>query len=172
MYVADRKVVYNLLSLAHNTRCRVKTYADELTPLPSAVPVFSAANWYEREVWDLFGVYFAGHPDLRRILTDYGFEGHPFRKDFPLSGFVEVGLHSCFRCLLVSCRRGSGIDGIGFSVLFTGYPPCTVVWSENMQCGLVQWDVVRGKRHRMWWCCGGVVWNTVSWGGFCCSAQL
>jgi NADH dehydrogenase (ubiquinone) Fe-S protein 3 len=68
----------------------VKTYTDELSPLPSAVPVFNAANWYEREVWDLFGVFFQGHPDLRRILTDYGFEGHPFRRDFPLSGFVEV----------------------------------------------------------------------------------
>ncbi|KAK3527811.1 hypothetical protein QTP86_006882 [Hemibagrus guttatus] len=84
------EIVYNLLSLRYNSRIRVKTYTDELTPVDSAVPVHQAANWYEREVWDMFGVFFANHPDLRRILTDYGFEGHPFRKDFPLSGYVEV----------------------------------------------------------------------------------
>ncbi|XP_069077711.1 NADH dehydrogenase [ubiquinone] iron-sulfur protein 3, mitochondrial [Pleurodeles waltl] len=84
------EVVYNLLSLHFNSRIRVKTYADELTSIDSAVPVHKAANWYEREVWDMYGVFFANHPDLRRILTDYGFEGHPFRKDFPLSGYVEV----------------------------------------------------------------------------------
>ncbi|CAG0925849.1 unnamed protein product [Notodromas monacha] len=78
------------MSLRYNTRIRVKTYTDELTPLDSACPVYVGANWYEREVYDLFGVYFQDHPDLRRILTDYGFEGHPFRKDFPLSGYVEV----------------------------------------------------------------------------------
>ncbi|XP_056317816.1 NADH dehydrogenase [ubiquinone] iron-sulfur protein 3, mitochondrial [Danio aesculapii] len=84
------EIVYNLLSLHFNSRIRVKTYTDELTPLDSSVPVFQASNWYEREVWDMFGVFFTNHPDLRRILTDYGFEGHPFRKDFPLSGYVEV----------------------------------------------------------------------------------
>uniref|UniRef100_UPI00398EF18C NADH dehydrogenase [ubiquinone] iron-sulfur protein 3, mitochondrial n=1 Tax=Pristiophorus japonicus TaxID=55135 RepID=UPI00398EF18C len=84
------EIVYNLLSLQFNSRIRVKTYTDELTPLDSLVPVFQAANWYEREIWDMYGVFFADHPDLRRILTDYGFEGHPFRKDFPLSGYVEV----------------------------------------------------------------------------------
>ncbi|XP_074004808.1 NADH dehydrogenase [ubiquinone] iron-sulfur protein 3, mitochondrial isoform X1 [Numenius arquata] len=84
------EIVYNLLSLRFNSRIRVKTYTDELTPIDSAVPVHKAANWYEREVWDMYGVFFANHPDLRRILTDYGFEGHPFRKDFPLSGYVEV----------------------------------------------------------------------------------
>eukprot|EP00048_Salpingoeca_helianthica_P014922 m.224238 g.224238 ORF g.224238 m.224238 type:complete len:237 (-) comp16426_c0_seq1:30-740(-) len=84
------EVIYNLLSVTNNSRVRVKTYTDELTPIESAVPVFSGANWFEREVWDLYGVYFQNHPDLRRILTDYGFEGHPFRKDFPLSGYVEV----------------------------------------------------------------------------------
>jgi len=84
------EVVYNLLSVANNARIRVKTYTDELGPIDSATPVFNAANWMEREVWDMYGVFFTGHPDLRRILTDYGFEGHPFRKDFPLSGFVEV----------------------------------------------------------------------------------
>lgn len=84
------EVVYNLLSLRYNTRIRVKTYTDELTPIDSVNDVHKAANWYEREIWDMFGVFFADHPDLRRILTDYGFEGHPFRKDFPLSGYVEV----------------------------------------------------------------------------------
>jgi len=68
----------------------VKTYTDELTPIDSAVEVHRAANWYEREIWDMYGVFFANHPDLRRILTDYGFEGHPQRRDFPLSGYVEV----------------------------------------------------------------------------------
>ena len=83
-------VVYNLLSLAHNQRVRVKVAAGEETPVPSAVACYSAAGWFEREVWDMFGVRFSGHPDLRRMLTDYGFEGHPLRKDFPLTGYVEV----------------------------------------------------------------------------------
>lgn len=84
------EVVYNLLSLSRNQRIRVKVTTDEDTPVPSAVPVYSAANWFEREAWDMYGVFFDGHPDLRRILTDYGFEGHPLRKDFPLTGYVEV----------------------------------------------------------------------------------
>lgn len=84
------EIVYNLLSLRYNSRIRVKTQVDELTPVPSVTSIFSAAGWFEREVWDLYGVYFSNHPDLRRILTDYGFEGHPMRKDFPLSGYVEV----------------------------------------------------------------------------------
>lgn len=79
-----------LLSLANNQRVLVKTYTDELTPVESITGLFQGANWYEREVWDMYGVFFANHPDLRRILTDYGFSGHPFRKDFPLTGFVEV----------------------------------------------------------------------------------
>ncbi|KAI8388545.1 uncharacterized protein BYT42DRAFT_560448 [Radiomyces spectabilis] len=84
------EVVYNLLSFRYNARIRVKTYASETSPVPSAVPLFSGANWQEREVYDMFGIFFVGHPDLRRILTDYGFEGHPLRKDFPLTGYVEV----------------------------------------------------------------------------------
>ncbi|KAL1116987.1 hypothetical protein AAG570_004315 [Ranatra chinensis] len=84
------EIIYNLLSLRFNARIRVKTYTDELTPIESINDIFKAANWYEREIWDMYGVFFANHPDLRRILTDYGFEGHPFRKDFPLSGYVEV----------------------------------------------------------------------------------
>jgi NADH-quinone oxidoreductase subunit C len=84
------EVVYNLLSLRHNQRIRVKVTTDEDTPVPSVTGVYSAAGWWEREVWDLYGVFFSDHPDLRRILTDYGFEGHPLRKDFPLTGYVEV----------------------------------------------------------------------------------
>ncbi|MCC6468681.1 MAG: NADH-quinone oxidoreductase subunit C [Alphaproteobacteria bacterium] len=84
------EVVYHLLSLEHNRRLRVKVATDEATPVPSVVGVFNAANWFEREAWDLYGILFADHPDLRRILTDYGFEGHPLRKDFPLTGYVEV----------------------------------------------------------------------------------
>ena len=83
-------VVYHLLSLRHNSRIRVKVRTDETTPVPSIIEVFPAANWYERETYDLYGILFSGHPDLRRLLTDYGFEGHPLRKDFPLTGFVEV----------------------------------------------------------------------------------
>jgi NADH-quinone oxidoreductase subunit C len=82
-------VVYHLLSLQLNQRIRVKVHTDEDTPVPTAVPVFAAAGWFEREAWDMYGIFFAGHPDLRRMLTDYGFQGHPLRKDFPLTGFVE-----------------------------------------------------------------------------------
>jgi NADH-quinone oxidoreductase subunit C len=84
------EVVYNLLSLKHNQRIRVKVSTDEDTPVPSVTSVFSAAGWFEREAWDLYGILFSDHPDLRRILTDYGFQGHPLRKDFPLTGYVEV----------------------------------------------------------------------------------
>lgn len=84
------EVVYNLLSLTHNMRVRVKVETDEETPVPSVSGVFSSATWWEREAWDLFGIYFSEHPDLRRIMTDYGFDGHPLRKDFPLTGYVEV----------------------------------------------------------------------------------
>ncbi len=84
------ELVYNLLSFKHNQRIRIKLTTDESTPVPSVCGVFGSANWYERETWDLFGILFADHPDLRRILTDYGFEGHPLRKDFPLTGYVEV----------------------------------------------------------------------------------
>ena len=83
-------VVYHLLSPYRNQRIRIKVATDEETPVPSVISVFPAANWYERETFDLYGVLFSGHPDLRRILTDYGFSGHPMRKDFPLTGNVEV----------------------------------------------------------------------------------
>ena len=84
------EVVYNLLSLTHNHRIRVKIRTDEETPVPSVTGVFNSANWWERETWDLMGILFSDHPDLRRIMTDYGFEGHPLRKEFPLTGYVEV----------------------------------------------------------------------------------
>ena len=83
-------ITYHMLSMTLNQRIRVKIRTDEKKPVPSVVSVFSSANWWERETWDLLGIYFSGHPDLRRILTDYGFEGHPLRKDFPLTGYVEV----------------------------------------------------------------------------------
>ena len=84
------EVVYNLLSMSLNQRVRLKVETDENEPVPSATGLYSSAGWWEREAWDLFGIVFSGQPDLRRILTDYGFEGHPLRKDFPLTGYVEV----------------------------------------------------------------------------------
>lgn len=84
------EVVYHMLSMRLNQRIRVKVRTDETTPVPSACDVFPVANWYEREAFDMYGIMFSGHPDLRRILTDYGFEGYPLRKDFPLSGRVQV----------------------------------------------------------------------------------
>lgn len=84
------EVVYHLLSPRRNQRVRIKCETDEDTTVPSVVEVFPAANWFEREAYDLYGILFSGHPDLRRILTDYGFQGHPMRKDFPLTGYVEV----------------------------------------------------------------------------------
>ena len=84
------KVVYNLCSIKHNLRVKLCTTVDEITPLMSITSLYKNANWLEREVWDMYGIYFEEHPDLRRILTDYGFEGYPLRKDFPLSGFKEV----------------------------------------------------------------------------------
>ena len=83
-------VVYNLLSLKNNQRIRIKVATDEATPVPSVASVYSSAGWFEREAYDLYGILFTGHPELRRLLTDYGFDGYPMRKDFPLTGFVEV----------------------------------------------------------------------------------
>jgi NADH-quinone oxidoreductase subunit C len=83
-------VVYHLLSPRLNRRIRIKVGTDENTPVPSITGVYPGANWFEREAYDLYGILFTGHPDMRRLLTDYGFEGHPLRKDFPLTGFVEV----------------------------------------------------------------------------------
>jgi len=83
-------VVYHLLSMTRNLRVRVKLHTDEDTPVPTVTGVFPCADWYEREAFDMYGVFFSGHPDLRRILTDYGFHGHPLRKDFPMTGYVEL----------------------------------------------------------------------------------
>ena len=84
------EVVYHMLSMRLNQRIRVKVRTDETTPVPTVSGVFPVANWYEREAFDMYGIIFAGHPDLRRILTDYGFDGHPLRKDFPMTGYVEL----------------------------------------------------------------------------------
>ncbi|MCH1475608.1 MAG: NADH-quinone oxidoreductase subunit C [Alphaproteobacteria bacterium] len=84
------ELVYQLLSMRNNMRLRLLAAVGEGHAVPSATTIYGAANWAEREVWDMFGIFFAGHPDLRRLLTDYGFEGHPLRKDFPLTGHVEV----------------------------------------------------------------------------------
>ena len=84
------EIIYSLLSVSLNHRLRIKVTAGEDTPVPSSVPIYPSANWFEREAWDLYGVFFSDHPDLRRILTDYGFDGHPMRKDFPLTGYVEL----------------------------------------------------------------------------------
>jgi len=84
------EVVYSMLSVSLNRRVRIKVATDEDTPVPSVVEVYPSANWFERETWDMYGIFFSGHPDLRRILTDYGFDGHPLRKDFPLTGYVEL----------------------------------------------------------------------------------
>jgi len=92
-YPGDKErfeVVYHLLSPKHNQRIRIKLRTDETTPVPSSTGVYPGADWFEREAYDMYGILFTGHPDLRRILTDYGFDGHPLRKDFPLTGYVEV----------------------------------------------------------------------------------
>lgn len=84
------EVVYHLLSLTRNARLRVKVATDEVQPVPSMVEIYPSAGWFEREAFDMYGMLFSGHPDLRRLLTDYGFQGHPLRKDFPMTGYVEV----------------------------------------------------------------------------------
>ncbi|WAC58926.1 NADH-quinone oxidoreductase subunit C [Brevundimonas sp. SL130] len=84
------EIVYHLLSLTRNARIRVKVVTDEVQPVPTVSEVYPSAGWFEREAYDMYGVMFSGHPDMRRLLTDYGFEGHPLRKDFPMTGYVEV----------------------------------------------------------------------------------
>jgi NADH/F420H2 dehydrogenase subunit C len=94
-------VTYELLSLVYNTRVRVKVFLTEIDSVPSVVSIFKNANWWEREIWDLYGIFFSNHPDLRRILTDYGFEGHPMRKDFPVYGYVEVFYDSIQKRIII-----------------------------------------------------------------------
>lgn len=94
-------IVYDLLSLIYNQRLRLKVFINEITPVPSINSIFVNSNWWEREIWDLFGILFIKHPDLRRILTDYGFEGHPLRKDFSLQGYVEVNYDISKKQILV-----------------------------------------------------------------------
>lgn len=94
-------VTYELLSLVYNTRIRVKVFLTEIDSVPSIVEIFKSANWWEREIWDLYGIFFSNHPDLRRILTDYGFEGYPMRKDFPVYGYVEVFYDSIQKRILI-----------------------------------------------------------------------
>lgn len=94
-------VTYELLSLTYNTRVRVKVFLNEIDSVPSIVEIFQNANWWEREIWDLYGIFFSNHPDLRRILTDYGFEGYPLRKDFPVYGYVEVFYDSIQKRILI-----------------------------------------------------------------------
>ena len=94
------EIVYNIISVRYNTKLRLKTFVNELTPINTITNIYSCANWWEREIWDLFGVFFFKHPDLRRILTDYGFEGHPLRKDFPLSGYIELRYDDSKKCLV------------------------------------------------------------------------
>ena len=84
------EIIYNILSIAYNTRLTLILFLEEKSTVDSIVSIYSAAGWFEREIWDMFGIFFLGHHDLRRILTDYGFKGHPLRKDFPLTGFIEV----------------------------------------------------------------------------------
>lgn len=100
-------VSYELLSLTYNSRIRVKTFVNEYSILSSITPIFESANWWEREVWDMYGIYFENHPDLRRILTDYGFEGYPLRKDFPLIGFYEFRYNNNTKTIVADLVRFS-----------------------------------------------------------------
>ncbi len=126
------EIVYNLLSLTHNMRLRIKVNTDADTPVPSVTGVFSSANWWEREVWDLFGVYFSDHPDLRRIMTDYGFKGHPLRKDFPLSGYLEVRYDDELkRVVYEPVKLTQEFRGYDFLSPWEGLPPLPSTPSEE-----------------------------------------
>ena len=131
------EIVYNLLSLRFNSRVRVKTYTDELTPIESVNDIFKAANWNEREIWDMYGVYFTNHPDLRRILTDYGFEGHPLRKDFPLSGYVECRYDDELRRVVQVFPSSVVISIFDFILVF-----CRSPWSWPRNSGSLTWQLL------------------------------
>jgi len=94
-------IVYHLLSLKFNKRSNIKIFINEITSVDSCMEIYENANWWEREIWDMYGVYFINHLDLRRILTDYGFEGHPLRKDFPLSGFLELRFDNIQKSVII-----------------------------------------------------------------------
>lgn len=119
-----------------------QTYADELSPVDSVVPVHQSANWFEREVWDMYGVFFTGHPDLRRILTDYGFEGHPFRKDFPLSGYVELRYDDEEK--RVVCEPVE-MTQVCFAVQFSGKRNAVCAWWQSMMA------LNRSKNFKLSW---------------------
>jgi NADH/F420H2 dehydrogenase subunit C len=137
------EVVYNMLSVRHNSRIRVKTYADEASPVPSITSLYDGANWYEREVYDLFGVFFVGHPDLRRIMTDYGFDGHPLRKDFPLTGYTEIRYDEEKKRIVV--------EPLELTQAFRNFEGGTAAWEvrrigtnshDNMLTCCSKWDLV------------------------------
>jgi len=141
------EVVYNLLSVRHNSRIRVKTYADEATPVPSICSLYDGANWYEREVYDLFGVFFVGHPDLRRIMTDYGFDGHPLRKDFPLTGYTEIRYDEEKKRIVV--------EPLEMTQAFRNFEVCSryvVIWRKesltSYQGGTAAWEQVGPGKDR------------------------
>lgn len=116
------EIVYHLLSIRHNQRVRIKVRTNETMPVPSAVALFPSANWFEREVWDMYGVAFTGHPDLRRLLTDYGFDGHPLRKDFPLTGYLEVRYNDeCKRVVYEPVRLTQEFRSFDFLSPWEGY---------------------------------------------------
>ncbi|TGO67354.1 hypothetical protein BOTNAR_0044g00360 [Botryotinia narcissicola] len=116
------EIVYNLLSVRHNSRIRIKTYADEASPIPSLCSLYDGANWYEREVYDLFGVFFVGYPDLRRIMTDYGFDGHPLLKDFPLTGYTEIRFDEEKKCIVV--------EPLELTQAFRNFEGGTAAWEQ------------------------------------------
>ena len=106
-------MVYHLLSLTKNRRVRVKIQTDEDTPVPSVVGVYPCADWFEREAFDMYGIFFDGHPDLRRLLTDYGFHGHPLRKDFPMTGYVEVRYDDELKRVVYEPVKSVGVPQLG-----------------------------------------------------------
>ncbi len=139
------EVVYNLLSVRHNSRIRVKTYADETSPVPSITSLYDGANWYEREVYDLFGVFFVGHPDLRRIMTDYGFDGHPLRKDFPLTGYTEIRYDEEKKRIVV--------EPLELTQAFRNFEGGTATWEVRYfrcLCKYYSWLIIRSKLDLVW----------------------
>ncbi len=127
--------------MRHNSRIRVKTYADEASPVPSITSLYDGANWYEREVYDLFGVFFIGHPDLRRIMTDYGFDGHPLRKDFPLTGYTEIRYDEEKKRIVV--------EPLELTQAFRNFEGGSAAW-EVRSTSLLLWEKERLKSNSKW----------------------